>query len=175
MRRKRRKKFISPSEEIFFKKKRKSKLHQREAWRGQETESFDSYMLALEGFKQVYAAKNQGSIHFLKNIAFKLHVAHFLYVFSEVLLVLFMSDVCISLKEPPDHIGIEMSCNILPSSEITQTGEPLFKNFGSPKRFCIKLSNYTAVEPQTPHSQTRMSCGAAPNTLWRKKRCLVLL
>ena len=31
-------------------------MHQGEAWRGQETELFDSHTFALAGFKEVYAA-----------------------------------------------------------------------------------------------------------------------
>ena len=60
----------------------------------------------------------------------------------------------ISQREPPDHIGTALPCKILPSLKITENGEPIFKKFGSPKHFCIKVSNYTTGEPQTHHSQT---------------------
>ena len=60
----------------------------------------------------------------------------------------------ISLRELSDHIGTALPSKVLPCLEITETGEPIFKSFGSPKHFGIKLSNYTAVEPQTPHFQT---------------------
>ena len=57
-------------EEVYFSKRKdsliniKSQLHQRQDWRGQQMEPFYSQALALQGFKEVYAADQQGSTYF---------------------------------------------------------------------------------------------------------------
>ena len=84
---------------VYYSKRRdlliinpKSKLHQ-ESWKGRTTKSFDSQILALEGFKEVYVTSNQGAINFHKTFWRKFQVVpfcmfsrkYFLFYFCPVL------------------------------------------------------------------------------------------
>ena len=66
----------------------KSKLHQ-EAWKGRTTKSFDSQILALEGFKEVYVTSNQGAINFHKAFWRKFQVVPFCMFFPKYFLFYF--------------------------------------------------------------------------------------
>ena len=79
-----------------------------------------SKKFTLHEIEDLYTFKN-----FIKIGCFALFVSFLGSTYSPIS----VPGLCISVRWPPDDIVTELSCEILPSLEITEKGEPILQKF----------------------------------------------
>ena len=149
---KKERKLVSPSEQIDY-------LFQNQKCIKEKPEEDKKRIIR---FKNTYPWRFQKSLRRIKSRIKKLSQIFLNKIACCSLFLCFLGEtfsaksarcLFISLREPPDHIATDMSCNILRSAEITEKSEPNFKKFRKSSALLNQTFKLYCLRATNPHSQ----------------------